>query len=99
MIHRRVYAGVAVTALVLAQACSPNGSTGPTTGVNSSPELVTAHVLTGQPYGVAIASTGQGYVTRLNLALLARVDLGTIVDSAATTGYAPTGVAFLPDGS
>lgn len=101
MIRPRVRAGLAAIALVLTQACSSNGSTGPTTGVNTSPELVTAHALTGQPYGVAISSTGEGYVTRLSLALLARVDLGTgtVSDSVAVTGSTPTGVTFLPSGT
>lgn len=88
---------MAAAFVLLASACA---GTGPS-GVSTLPVLLAAHGLAGQPYGVAIASTGEAYVTRLSAGLLARVDLGgtAFTDSVAVTGSAPTGVTFLPDPS
>ncbi|MGH7589990.1 MAG: hypothetical protein ACREL2_01010 [Gemmatimonadales bacterium] len=94
----RVQQAIVAVAAALGIACA---STGPTSAADTWPQLVAAHPLAGQPYGVAVASTGEGYVTRLSAGLLARVDVaaGTVDDSAATTATAPTGVTFLPNGS
>ncbi|MFI5235384.1 MAG: YncE family protein [Gemmatimonadales bacterium] len=91
---------LAATALPLA-GCSSDSTTTPSTGVNTSPEMVMEHPLSGQPYAVAIASSGEAYVSRLSVDLLARIDLPgtTVTDSVTVTGAAPTGIAFLPNGT
>ena len=61
---------------------------------------VTARPMTGRPYGVAVSRAGVVYVTRLDAALLTRIDLPVIAFSGSVAvGAAPTDVAFDPTGA
>ena len=61
---------------------------------------VTTRPLTGRPYGVAVSRAGVVYVTRLDAALLTRIDLPVIAFSGSVAvGAAPTDVAFDPTGA
>ena len=62
--------------------------------------VVASLLLAGRPFGVAVSSQGVVYVTSLDNAALARIDLPSLVISGSVTvGLAPTSVAFNPSGT
>ncbi|OLC03929.1 MAG: hypothetical protein AUH78_06190 [Gemmatimonadetes bacterium 13_1_40CM_4_69_8] len=62
--------------------------------------VVASLPLPGRPFGIAVSSQGVVYVTGLDIAALARIDLpALVVSGSVTVGLAPTSVAFTSSGT